>query len=168
MGRPLQSDGATIGPARAGAAGALGGAAAGGVVWALAGRAPMPQAPPIHEATSPPIAADHPGIARAEPAEQPAAAHPTPGPPMPTVDPDAAPDDRSDPALANTLALDVNLNEASAEELELLPGIGPVLARRIVDERARNGRFTSLLDFQRVPGIGEKTAANLAPHVRFD
>ncbi|MEQ8771202.1 MAG: ComEA family DNA-binding protein [Phycisphaerales bacterium] len=167
MGRPLQSDGATIGPARAGAAGALGGAAAVGLVWALAGRAPLPQAPPSQPAIAAPIAApetEHEPAARAEP---------TPATPVAEPDPtESAPADtwfaQPDPAPANTLALRVNLNQATPEELELLPGIGPVLAQRIVDERARNGRFTSLLDFQRVPGIGEKTAANLAPHVRFD
>lgn len=48
----------------------------------------------------------------------------------------------------------VSLNRASAAELEALPGIGPALAQRIVEDRQRHGPFASLADFQRVPGVG--------------
>jgi competence ComEA-like helix-hairpin-helix protein len=48
----------------------------------------------------------------------------------------------------------VRINQATAEELEALPGIGPRLARAIVDERAKNGRFRTLQDLSRVRGIG--------------
>ena len=51
--------------------------------------------------------------------------------------------------------LTVNINTASAEELESLPGIGPVLARRIVEDRAANGPFGSRDDLLRVEGIGQ-------------
>jgi competence protein ComEA len=54
----------------------------------------------------------------------------------------------------------INVNSASAEELEELPGIGPTLAAAIVEDRARNGPFTSVEDLNRVPGIGE---GRLAP-----
>lgn len=50
----------------------------------------------------------------------------------------------------------VNVNAATAEELEALPGIGPVLARRIVDHRARQGPFQRLEDLLQVEGIGPK------------
>lgn len=50
-----------------------------------------------------------------------------------------------------------DLNTASAAELELLPGIGPVLAARIVVERADGGPFTSLDDLRRVEGVGDAT-----------
>nr|PZM96420.1 MAG: competence protein ComEA [Actinomycetota bacterium] len=48
----------------------------------------------------------------------------------------------------------VGLNGANAAELESLPGIGPVLAERIVQDRERNGPFRSVEDLTRVPGVG--------------
>ncbi len=48
----------------------------------------------------------------------------------------------------------VSLNTATAAELDVLPGIGPVLAQRIVDHRAENGPFTSVEQLDDVPGIG--------------
>jgi competence protein ComEA len=48
----------------------------------------------------------------------------------------------------------VNLNTATADELDALPGIGPVLAQRIVTYREQNGRFTAVEQLDDVPGIG--------------
>lgn len=50
----------------------------------------------------------------------------------------------------------ININYASERELENLPGIGPSLAKRIVEYREQNGPFKSLKDLKRVKGIGEK------------
>lgn len=50
----------------------------------------------------------------------------------------------------------VDLNAAGVAELDALPGIGPVLAQRIVDWRASNGRFASVDDLRQVEGIGPK------------
>ena len=50
----------------------------------------------------------------------------------------------------------VNINTASVHELDRLPGIGPALAKRIVEYRAANGRFATVADIQRVKGIGKK------------
>lgn len=53
----------------------------------------------------------------------------------------------------------VNINTASAAELEVLDGIGPVLAQRIVEDRQRQGAFRSTRDLERVKGIGPKILA---------
>lgn len=50
----------------------------------------------------------------------------------------------------------LDLNRATLAELQQLPGIGPVLAQRIVETRERQGRFTSPEDLRQVPGIGAK------------
>lgn len=52
--------------------------------------------------------------------------------------------------------IEIDLNHAEARELMLLPGVGPVLARRIIDNRRRLGPFESVEALTRVPGIGEK------------
>lgn len=59
----------------------------------------------------------------------------------------------------------VPLNTAAAEELEMLPGIGPVLAERIVRYRQEHGPFQSVDDLLQVEGIGEKTVEKLRDRV---
>jgi competence protein ComEA len=56
----------------------------------------------------------------------------------------------------------LDLNAAGVAELDALPGIGPVLAQRIVDHRTREGPFTSVDQLDDVPGIGPSIAAELA------
>ncbi len=56
----------------------------------------------------------------------------------------------------------LDLNTATAADLDGLPGIGPVLAQRIVDHRSRHGPFTAVDQLDDVPGIGPATAAELA------
>jgi comEA protein len=51
----------------------------------------------------------------------------------------------------------IDLNSASASELELLPHIGPVLSQRIVNYRKTKGKFQRIEDLMKVSGIGEKT-----------
>ena len=48
----------------------------------------------------------------------------------------------------------VNLNQASSQELQALPGIGPAIAQRIVDYRTKFGKFERLEDVANVQGIG--------------
>ncbi|WP_415830853.1 ComEA family DNA-binding protein, partial [Janibacter anophelis] len=59
----------------------------------------------------------------------------------------------------------VNLNTADLATLETLPGVGPVLAQRIIDWRTEHGGFTSVEELGEVSGVGDKTYATLAPEV---
>lgn len=61
----------------------------------------------------------------------------------------------------------VAINEASAAEIQTLPGIGPALAERIVAFRADHGRFRTLEDLTQVSGIGPKTLERLRTKVRL-
>lgn len=55
----------------------------------------------------------------------------------------------------------VSLNSASVEQLETLPGVGPVLAQHIVDHRTRHGGFRSVDELRDVNGIGDRRFENL-------
>lgn len=59
----------------------------------------------------------------------------------------------------------LNLNTATATELEQLPRVGPALAARIVAYRQQSGGFRRPADLTHVKGIGEKTLEKLLPHV---
>jgi competence protein ComEA len=59
----------------------------------------------------------------------------------------------------------LDLNTAGAAELDALPGIGPVLAQRIVDWRTEHGRFASVEQLREVTGIGESKYADLVDEV---
>ncbi len=60
----------------------------------------------------------------------------------------------------------LDLNHASQPQLEELPGVGPVTAQAILAWRQQNGRFSRIEELQEVDGIGPKTYAQIAPHVR--
>ncbi|MEE1739191.1 ComEA family DNA-binding protein [Streptomyces sp. BE147] len=60
----------------------------------------------------------------------------------------------------------VSLNTASAEQLETLPGVGPVLAQHIVDYRTEHGGYRSVGELRQVRGIGDRRFADLEPLVR--
>ena len=62
----------------------------------------------------------------------------------------------------------VEINSASALELELLPGIGPGLAQRLVEDRRDRGPFSDVQDMDRVPGIGPRTIERLRPFVAVE
>lgn len=55
----------------------------------------------------------------------------------------------------------VNINSADETTLETLPRVGPAMAKRIIDWRTKNGRFTAVEDLMSVTGIGEKTFEQL-------
>ncbi|MBV2363080.1 ComEA family DNA-binding protein [Streptomonospora sp. NEAU-YY374] len=67
---------------------------------------------------------------------------------------------------AGAAAGPIDLNTATADHLQQLPGVGPVLAERIIAFRTRNGGFTAVEQLQDVSGIGEKRYAELRPLVR--
>jgi hypothetical protein len=71
-----------------------------------------------------------------------------------------------DPARSGPPAV-LAVNQAPAESLTLLPGVGPVLAARIEATRLASGPFADPGDLQRVKGIGPKLASRLAPYLVF-
>jgi len=70
--------------------------------------------------------------------------------------------DNQDSSVSNNR---ISLNSATASDFESLPGVGPVLANRILSWRTQHGTFSSLDDLQDVPGIGPKVFANLASYL---
>lgn len=59
----------------------------------------------------------------------------------------------------------VNINTASLAELDLLPGIGPVYAQRIIDYRASNGGFKTIEEIKNVKGIGDSTFEKMKSYI---
>ena len=80
---------------------------------------------------------------------------------------------RAPPRLATTskkateLTAAININSAEQKELQKLPGVGPKISQRILDERAK-AQFKSVEDLRRVPGIGPKTLEKLRPYVTIE
>jgi comEA protein len=67
------------------------------------------------------------------------------------------------PSAKATPAVVININTATAEQLDSLPGVGAKLASRIVDYRQKNGGFKKVEDLMNVQGIGEKNFLKLKP-----
>ncbi len=59
----------------------------------------------------------------------------------------------------------MNINTASPEELEILPGIGPKKAADIEEYRKKNGKFKTIEELVNVKGIGEKSLEKLKPEI---
>lgn len=75
------------------------------------------------------------------------------------------------PALAgaeNDISGVVNVNTATQEELQLLPGIGESRAAALIEARKRRGGFQKLEDLLEVKGIGEAGLARLRPHLTLE
>lgn len=62
--------------------------------------------------------------------------------------------------------LAIDLNAAGPEELSLLPGVGPSLAARIVEDRASRGPFRTVDDLDRVRGVGPSLLRGVRPFAR--
>lgn len=62
----------------------------------------------------------------------------------------------------------VNVNTASVEELQLLPGIGESRARALVELRKRRGGFKSLAELKEVKGIGDASLERMRPYLRLE
>lgn len=91
------------------------------------------------------------------------------GPAMPAPGRDGQPPESRPTAAPSGQAADprpLDLNHASADEIARLPGVGPSLARRIVEERDRRGRFESPDGLRGIVGMGPKKLAALREHVR--
>ncbi|MDE0043631.1 MAG: ComEA family DNA-binding protein [Candidatus Poribacteria bacterium] len=78
---------------------------------------------------------------------------------IPSADAESAAPSEPTPHESNDGRIDINA--ATAEEFESLPGIGPAIAERIVDYRSVNGRFDVIEDLTEVSGIGDKTIQKL-------
>lgn len=155
------------------AAAILGALAIGGLGWAL-GRASAGRPGPAVEVASRDVPAKvpravstpRPGLVKRvpEPVEPPSAeaVAKVEEPPAPAVaDAKAAgpragerPEKPAGPAR-------ININTATAAELEVLPGIGPGLAQRIIEHRERAGRFRTVAELDKVKGIGPRTIDKL-------
>jgi competence protein ComEA len=70
--------------------------------------------------------------------------------------------DRAPPLVAK---FQVDVNRAEWPELIQLPGIGPTLAQRLIDEREQNGAFRDLEDLSRVSGLGPRTLERIKPYL---
>ncbi len=81
------------------------------------------------------------------------------------VAPPASPGGGASGGSSGAPAAPVSLSTADAGTLDGLPGIGPVLAQRIVDWRTAHGRFSSVDELAEVSGIGEKLLEQLRPLV---
>ena len=69
---------------------------------------------------------------------------------------------------ASPVRTPVRINHATAKELQALPGVGPVLAERIIAYRTEHGALRSLAETRQIKGIGPWMMQRLAPLLRFD
>jgi competence protein ComEA len=81
------------------------------------------------------------------------------GPPAPALAPGSL-------AAAAAPSSPVSLNTATPEQLDALPGVGPVLARHIIEFRTQHGSFTSVTQLRDVPGVGDRRYQDLRQLVR--
>lgn len=125
---------------------------------------PQPVEPKPETTKAPPTPEPEPSaptLPATPPAPVPASEPPKPAPPSPKPAAPAAP---KAPAPSGKL----NVNRATQAELELLPGIGPAMAKRIIEYRTTHGAFKRIDDLDKVKGIGPKTLEKLRPLVTIE
>ena len=59
----------------------------------------------------------------------------------------------------------IDINTATSEQLQIIPGIGPSIAQRIIDYRTQNGGFKTVEELKNVDGIGDKTFEKMKPYI---
>lgn len=59
----------------------------------------------------------------------------------------------------------ININTAQSDQLETIPGVGPATAKKIIDYRDKEGKFSSVEDIKNVSGIGEKKYENMKDYI---
>ena len=62
----------------------------------------------------------------------------------------------------------IDINNATVVQLDMLPGIGEVIAQRIIDYREENGPFTKIEDIKNVSGIGDKKFEQIKEYIKVD
>jgi len=62
----------------------------------------------------------------------------------------------------------INVNKADIEELMLIPGVGEELAKRIIDYRTENGKFSDISEIVRVRGLGDKTFEKVKDYIKTE
>ena len=138
--------------------------------WALAHPRPamhLTQVPPVPApAPAPAASADAAVVAPESTAAEPSKAAEPAAEPKVESPPPAREPARTKPVPAAAMGL--NINTATQAQLELLPGVGPALAQRIIADREKNGRYTAIEQLDRVKGIGPKTIEKLRPYIRVD
>lgn len=59
----------------------------------------------------------------------------------------------------------ININIASKDELEKIPGVGPATSQKIIDYREKSGKFEKIEDIKKVSGIGDKKFENMKEYI---
>lgn len=67
-----------------------------------------------------------------------------------------------------TTGIKININTATIEELNALPGIGPVLAQAVIDYRTENGPYRDVSDLLNVHGLGQKTLDKILEYITVE
>jgi competence protein ComEA len=176
MSQPPVVEDWTYGPARWIGVGLVVALSAVGLSWSLSSSRATPAAAAISTPKPEPVKSaakpTAPAATPVAPEPKPRASGPIvtelPAAPVPAVAPVRAESPPSAAPVAEAPGAKINVNTASLAELETLPGVGPKLAQRILDDRARNGNYKTLKDLDRVSGIGTKTLERLAPLVTFE